>query len=73
VIEEYDGFSNVLVYKLDKIPVWAHIQGFPYGLMKKQNLTEKVARKVGDPINVIVNEGKINPAPYLCARVLQLS
>jgi len=34
-------------------------------LMKKRDLAEKVAMKVGDPINVIVNEAKINPAPHL--------
>ena len=69
VIEEYDGFSSVQTYKLDKIPVWTRVQGAPDGLMKKRELAEKVARKVGDPIHVIVNEGRINPAPYLRARV----
>ena len=37
--------------------------------MKNKELAEKVAKKVGDPIMVIVNEGKINPTPYLRARV----
>lgn len=59
VMEEYDGFSNVLAYKLDQIPVWARIQGVPEGLMKKRELAKKVAKKVGDPIMVVVNEGKI--------------
>jgi len=25
VMEEYDGFSNVKAYKLDRIPIWARI------------------------------------------------
>lgn len=29
VMEEYDGFTNVHEYKLDRIPVWARIQGIP--------------------------------------------
>ena len=38
--------------------------------MKKKELAEKVARKVGElPITMIVNEGKINLATYLRARV----
>ena len=42
--------------------------------MKKRELAEKVAKKVGDLITVVVNEGKINPTPYLRARVwLELS
>jgi hypothetical protein len=74
VMEEYDGFSNVNNYKLDKIPVWTRIQGVPEGLMKKRELAEKVAKKVGDLIAVVVNEGKINLTPYLRARVwLELS
>lgn len=53
VMEEYDGFSNVHEYKLDRIPVWARIQGIPEGLMKKEELAEKVAMKVGEaPITV---------------------
>ncbi|KAM0921595.1 hypothetical protein ACQ4PT_006776 [Festuca glaucescens] len=57
-------------YKLDKILVWTRIQGIPEGLMKKKELAEKVARKVGDPpITVIVNEGIINSSKYLRARV----
>jgi hypothetical protein len=69
VKEEYDGFFNVLSYKLDKILVWAWIQGVPEGLMKKKELADRVAKKVGDPIVVVVNEGKINPTPYLRVRV----
>jgi hypothetical protein len=69
VMDEYDGFSNVHTYKLDKIPVWARIQGVLEGLMKKRELAEKVAQKVGDPITVVVNEGKLNPTPYLRTRV----
>ncbi|TVT99897.1 hypothetical protein EJB05_54709, partial [Eragrostis curvula] len=70
ILQEYDGFSNVYEYKLDKIPVWARIQGVPEGLMKKKELAEKVAKKVGGPpLTVIVNEGKINPLKYLRARV----
>ena len=38
--------------------------------MKKNELAEKVARKVGNPpITVIVDEGRINPSSYLRARV----
>lgn len=38
--------------------------------MKKKELAEKVARKVGcPPITVIVDEGRINPSSYLRARV----
>jgi hypothetical protein len=69
VMEEYDGFSNVDSYKLDRILIWARIQGVPEGLMKKRELAEKVANKVGRLISVVVNEGKINPTPYLRARV----
>ena len=65
VIQAYDGFSNVHNIKLDKIPVWARIQGVPEGLMKKRELAEIVASKVGEPITVIVNEGIINSTPYL--------
>ena len=50
VVLEYFGFSNVKDYKLNKILVWARIQGIPEGLMKKKELAEKVARKVGDPL-----------------------
>lgn len=42
---------------------------FQRGLMKKRDLAEKVAKKVGDIITVVVNEGKINSTPYLRARV----
>jgi hypothetical protein len=59
-MEEYDGFSNVNTYKLDRIPIWARIQGVPEGLMKKKELAEKVAKKVGQLITVVANEGKIN-------------
>lgn len=70
IIQEYDGFSNVNDYKLDKIPVWARIEGVPDGLMRKKELAEKVARKVGEPpITVMVNEGFINTSKYLRARV----
>lgn len=37
--------------------------------MRKRELAEKVAKKVGDLLLVVVNEGKINPTPYLRARV----
>jgi len=69
MMEEFDGFSNVHSYKLYKIPVWARTQGLLEGLMKKRELADKVVKKVGDPIIVVVNEGKINPIPYLCVRV----
>lgn len=69
MIEEYDGFSNVLEYKLDRIPVWARIQGVPEGLMRKRELAEKVAKKVGDIITIVVNEVRIKSTPYLRARV----
>ena len=65
VLEEYDGFSDVHAYKLDKVPVWTQIQGVPDGSMKKRELVEKVASKVGVPITVIMNEGKLNPTTYL--------
>jgi len=41
----------------------------PKGLMRKRELAEKVVKKVGDPITIVMNEGKINPTPYLHARV----
>jgi hypothetical protein len=69
VMEEYDGFSNIHTYKLDRILVWIRIQGDPEGLMKKKDLAERVAKKVGEPITVVVNEGRINPTLYLRARV----
>ena len=69
VLEESDGFSNVLDYKLNRIPVWTRIQGVPEGLMKKRELAEKVAKNVGDIITVLVNEGKISSTPYLRAKV----
>jgi hypothetical protein len=69
VMEEYDGFSNVNTYKLDRIPVWTRIQGVPEGLMKKKELAEKVASKVGQLITVAINDGKINATSYLRARV----
>ncbi|KAM0888857.1 hypothetical protein ACQ4PT_028072 [Festuca glaucescens] len=70
VMTEYDGFTNVEDYKLDKVLVWIRIQGIPEGLMKKKELAEKVARKVGEPpIKVIVNEGVLNFSKYLRARV----
>lgn len=37
--------------------------------MRKRELAEKVAKKVGEIITVVVNEGKINSTPYLCAKV----
>lgn len=70
VLEEYDGLTNVQEYKLDRIPVWARIMGIPEGPMKKTEIAEKIAKKVGiPPIKVIVNEGRINPTKYLRARV----
>jgi hypothetical protein len=70
VLAEYDGFSNVNEYKLDKVPVWARFQGIPEGLMKMKVLAKKVAANVGvPPFNVILNEEKINPSNYLRARV----
>lgn len=73
VLEEYDGFSNLLNYKLNKIPAWVRIQGIPEGLMKKKELAEKVAGKVeSPPITVMVNEGRINLTPYLRAWVFLL-
>ena len=29
VIQEYDGFSDVNEYRLNKTPVWARIKGLP--------------------------------------------
>lgn len=38
--------------------------------MKKKEIAEKIAKKVGGPlISVIVNEGHLNPTKYLRARV----
>jgi len=69
VLEEHDGFSNVKDYKLNKIMVWAHIQGILEVLVKKKELAEKVARKVGEPPTmVVVDEGRINPVSYLRAQ-----
>nr|XP_040256562.1 uncharacterized protein LOC120974198 [Aegilops tauschii subsp. strangulata] len=69
-MEEYDGLTNVDEYKLDRIPAWARIIGIPEGLMKKKEIAEKIARKVGiSPVKVIVNEGRINPTNFLRARV----
>jgi hypothetical protein len=60
------GHCHVQEYKLDKIPMWACIQGLPDDLMRKKELFEKVAKKFGDPtFTVIVNEGRINPTKYL--------
>ena len=64
VMEEYDGFSNVKAYKLDRIPTWGRIQGVSEGLMETE-LAEKVATKVGDLITVVVNEGKISSTSFL--------
>ena len=70
VIQEYDGFSDVNAYRLNKVPVWARIKGLPDGLTRKRELAEKGAAKVGEPpFTVIVNEGRINPASTLRARV----
>lgn len=69
VMEEYDGFSNMKAYKLDRILIWARIQGVQVLLMKKRELAEKVAMKVGEIITVVVNEGKINSTLFLRARV----
>lgn len=70
VIQEYDGYSDVSEFKLNKLPVWARIKGLPDGLTRKKELAEKVAGKVGEPpFTVIVNEGRINPASTLRTRV----
>jgi hypothetical protein len=70
ILTEYDGFSSVRDYKLDKVTIWMQVQGVPDGLMKRRDLAEKVAKKVGEPpILVMVTKGKINPAMYLHARV----
>jgi hypothetical protein len=45
------------------------IQGIAEGLMKKREVAENVALKVGKPL-VIVNEGVIHPAKFLRARVV---
>lgn len=67
-MEEYNGFTNVKEFKLNRISVWVRIQGIPEGLMKKKELVDKVARKVGHPlITVIVDEGIINPSSFLRA------
>src|SRR6185369_8658746 len=65
VMEEYDGYSNVKMYKLDRIPILTRIHGVPKLLMRKMDFAEKVARKVGEIIVVVVNEGTINSTPFL--------
>ena len=70
IIQEYDGFTDVSEYKLNKVPLWARLKGLPEGLTAKKELAEKSAAKVGEPpCTVIVNEGKINPASALRVRV----
>lgn len=70
VIQEYDGFSDVAGYKLNKVPVWARIRGLPDGLTTKKELAEKVTGKVGEPpFTVVVNEGVINLGNTLRVRV----
>ncbi|XBI32127.1 hypothetical protein VPH35_055617 [Triticum aestivum] len=70
VIQEYDGFSDVKGYKLNKVPLWARVKGLPDGLTRRRELAEKVAAKVGDPpFTIVVNEGRINPSSTLRARV----
>lgn len=70
VIEEYDGITNVTEYVLDRIPAWVRIMGIPDWLMKKTELAEKIAKKVGVPsIKVMVTEGRLNPSKYLRARI----
>lgn len=70
IIVEYDGFTDVTEYKLNKVPVWVRIEGLPDGLTAKKELAEKVAAKVGGPpFTVQVNEGVINPGKTLRARV----
>lgn len=70
VIREYDGFSVVSNYKINKILVWARIKGLPDGLTRKKKLAKKVATKVGEPpFTVVVIEGSINPSSTLRARV----
>lgn len=65
-VEEYVGFGNIYSYKLYKILVGSRIQGILDGLMKKKELAEKVVAKVGEcPITVDIQEGRINPLPYL--------
>ena len=70
VIQEYDGFSDVKGYKLNKVPLWARVKGLPDGLTRRRELAEKVAKKVGELLfTVVVNEGRINPASHLRVRV----
>ena len=70
MLQEYDGFSDVNGYRLNKIPLWARVKGLPDGLTRRRELAEKVAAKVGDPpFTVVVNEGRINPASTLRTRV----
>ena len=55
VLEEYDGLTNVEEYKLDRIAVWARIIGISDGLMKKTEIAEKIARKVGIPLSKLLS------------------
>lgn len=58
-------------YNMHKIPVWTRVKGLLDGLTRKKQLAEKVAGKVGEPpFTIVVNEGRINPASTLRARVL---
>jgi hypothetical protein len=74
---EYDGFTNVEDYKLDKVPAWTRIQCVLEGLMKKKELAKKVARKVGGHrsrldvnkplvciVPITIKERKIYPVQY---------
>lgn len=36
IIVEYDGFTDFAEYMLNKVPVWARIEGLPDGLMTKR-------------------------------------
>ena len=69
VMEEYDGYLNVKMYKLDRIPILTRIHGVLELLMRKKDLAEKVARKVGEIITFVVIEGKINSTPFLHLRI----
>jgi len=69
VLEEYDGFSNVFLVQAEHDPLWTRIQGVIEVLMKRRELVEKVAKKVGNIITMVVKEDQINSTPYLRAMV----
>ena len=42
VIQEYDGFSDVKGYKLNKLLLWARVKGLPNGPTRRREWAEKI-------------------------------